>query len=177
MTKRIVYFIGVPGSGKTTLMREVMAPFYGIQHAKPFAHIEYQHPTERVVQVGKERGTFSGTDALSMGVQPKVVEWLKTCDYDTILAEGDRLATDSFFHAASEVGGLMLFVLACSEATAQERRAARGSNQNETWLKGRVTKVQRLAERWPHVVVSEGDPNNARMIRDILGEGWRQYDA
>jgi hypothetical protein len=50
-------------------MGEVMRPYSATQHAGPFAHIEYDHPQERVVQLGKDRGTYSGTDALSLSLQ------------------------------------------------------------------------------------------------------------
>src|SRR5512132_1633255 len=50
-------------------MGEVMRPYSATQHARPFAHIEDDHPQERGVQLGKGRGTYSGPDALSRSLQ------------------------------------------------------------------------------------------------------------
>lgn len=168
--KRVVYLIGEPGAGKTTLMRELVAPWEPIVHAKPFAHIEYltQYANgERVVQIGKDRGTFSGTDALSMGVQRNAVSWLYVCEYDTILAEGDRLANDGFFAAAQAVGGLVLVHVATPSSICEARRKARGP-QNEAWVRGRITKVEKLLAKWAHITAHSGD---AILLRRILWGG------
>jgi chloramphenicol 3-O-phosphotransferase len=170
MVKRVVYLIGEPGSGKTTLMRELMAPYEPTLHAKPFMHISYEHPTERVVQIGRDRGTFSGTDALSMGVQPLALAWLPWCDYDTILAEGDRLANDAFFKASEAAGGLILVHIDTPAVVCAARRAERG-NQNESWVQGRITKTQKLLAKWAHITTHSGE---AELLRRILwGEGAR----
>lgn len=170
--KRVVYIMGAPGSGKTTLMREVLAPYPAIQHARPFAHIEYEHPKERVVQVGKDRGTFSGTDALSLSVQPDVIKWLRYCDYDTIMAEGDRLANDKFFDACeATLDGLVLVLVDTDPEVAATRRKMRGSNQNPSWLKGRISKVEALRKRGVITTLGRDLQREGALLRAVLGWG------
>jgi ribose 1,5-bisphosphokinase PhnN len=170
--KRVVYIIGAPGAGKTTLMRETMAPYQTIQHAAPFAHIEYDHPTERVVQLGKDRGTFSGTDALSMSVQPNVMKWLQYCDYETIMAEGDRLANDKFFDACeSTLDGLVLVLVDTDPEVAAARRKMRGSKQDPAWLKGRITKVEHLRKRGVITTLGRDLQREGALLRAVLGWG------
>jgi energy-coupling factor transporter ATP-binding protein EcfA2 len=144
----MLYLIGQPGSGKTTLIESLTEGELGAVVRKPFAHTVYDRIG--VVQLGAQRdGGFGGTDALGMAVQPVVLNWLPTCGYDYVLAEGDRLANDKFFNAVTDMGwNLCVAWIDLPDSVAVQRRAARGSNQNETWLKGRVTKVDKLSRKW-----------------------------
>lgn len=143
--KHFLYLIGIPGSGKTTLLRACLAGLPCRVERAPFAHTIY----DRGVQLGCEREAFGGTDALAMNVQPLVEAWLRQAPYEAIVAEGDRLANDRFFNAVEAAGWpLTVAWLATPEEHAAQRRRARGSAQNESWLRGRITKVNRLAGRW-----------------------------
>jgi hypothetical protein len=103
------------------------------------------------VQLGALREAFSGTDALAMDVQPKVLAWLGATPHTTVVAEGDRLANSMFFGAVQRLGwALTVACLATPDDLAGMRRAARGSTQHEAWLRGRATKVGRLAQQWVH---------------------------
>lgn len=174
MTKRIVYFVGEPGCGKTTFVRELMRPWEPVQHRKPFAHISYDAGDlplpEQIAQLGRQDRVFGGTDALSMMAIEHVIPWLQTTDYDTIVGEGDRLAVDRFMKAAEDAGGLILVHVDCDPAVAEERRNRR-SSQNGIWVRGRQTKIANLLQRWAHIVVhGDGDiPKQAVMLRRILG--------
>src|SRR5687767_5517787 len=98
--RRMLYLIGAPGAGKTTLMRNIVAPFKGIQHRKPFSYIEYPDAPVPMAQLGTDRGT----DGLVWDAQPAVMGWLLTCPYRVVLAEGDRLANDKFFAFVKQQG-------------------------------------------------------------------------
>ncbi len=140
--KQLLYLIGQPGSGKTTLLQAALAGLDCFLAPRPFAHIVYAHG----VQIGAMRDTFGGTDALPLNVQPVVTDWLKTCPYDTILAEGDRLANARFFEAVRAMGWVLTVAyLWTPDDMAAWRRQQRGSAQNPAWVKGRITKVRRLA--------------------------------
>jgi GTPase SAR1 family protein len=142
MTRDLLYIIGVPGSGKTTLMRELVLGRRRRVEMQPFAHTVYE---DGLVQLGRDRGTHGGTDALSMSVQPHVVAALETGVWPRVIAEGDRLANTAFFDAAFAAGYTVSVVLLdVPPEVAAERRAARHTNQDERWLRGRETKVAHL---------------------------------
>jgi energy-coupling factor transporter ATP-binding protein EcfA2 len=142
--KHFIYIIGEPGSGKSTLVAALLK-HPGIAHDKPFAFIQYPGG----IELGARREKFSGTDALPMNVQPKVVEWLKgQLDETIVLGEGDRLANLSFFSAAQGAGyNLMVYHLWVPLHIGEMRRKERGSDQNEAWIMGRITKIQNLVKR------------------------------
>lgn len=147
--KRLCYLIGVPGSGKTTLMTAVLAPFDGIEADKPLPHVSFRNG--RVAWLGKQRPPFGGTDALAMNIQPKVLAWMQSpMAPDWIIGEGDRLGCQSFFRESERIGYQLQVLwldtpLAVAAARREERRLSIGAEpQNERWVGGRVTKVERL---------------------------------
>lgn len=149
--KRFYYFIGEPGVGKTTLVSALIGERSGYAMREPVPHIVYGDGG--IAQIGVARDQFGGTDGLAMNIQPKVVEWLNQQPYSTIFAEGDRLANGKFFRAVEDAGyALRVIVVEAGAAVAADRRAARaaalGKAQNETWLKGRQSKVLTLAREF-----------------------------
>ena len=141
----MLYVVGVPGVGKTTLLRRVL-PDPIEERIDPFPHLVYAGGA----QLGSAREEFGGTDALAMSVQPQVEEWLREeCPFDTIVAEGDRLANLKFFRAVAGMGwGVHLVELSAMSHVILARRKARGSQQDQSWLRGRVSKVRRLIAGW-----------------------------
>lgn len=169
---RIIYLIGEPGSGKSSLMDFALGHHRSSLILKPFAHMTLG-PVENPwgIELGKVRESFGGTDALSMGVLPVVVEWMQTHPAPTIFGEGDRLTAQSFFEAAKACGELAVVHLATPPEEAARRRAKRGSNQNEAWVRGRITKVKNLAERYATHTIDGSLPirQKADLLRSICG--------
>lgn len=154
---RLIYLFGVPGSGKTSVFEALTREWTGELIEKPFAHIVYSNG---VIQLGKNRKPFGGTDTLSMAVQPMAVSFLKSQRPKIVLAEGDRLANGKFFEAAREIGyQLCLWYLDTPMSLAEARREQRGASQNEIWLKGRERKVLNLLRKWED--------------RERVLEGWK----
>ncbi len=141
--KQLLYIIGQPGVGKSALMAELVKGQRRRVITKPFAHTTYE---DGLVQLGRERANgFSGTDALSLSVQPQVIKALKDHVWSRVVGEGDRLANGKFFTAAQEAGySLEVILLEASQFVLNHRRKERGSNQDPVWLKGRASKVQNL---------------------------------
>jgi len=146
--RHLLYLICQPGSGKTTLATALFADLPQVQ--RPAFHpyppfIEYPGGA----QIGVMRSGFGGTDVLPLNCQPNVIAWMQQTGWFHLFAEGDRLANDKFFKACKAAGiGLSVIHLDCPDELAQERRERRGSNQDTAWVKGRASKVRRLAEAW-----------------------------
>lgn len=153
MSIQLLYLIGSPGSGKSTLFAELLKGLecrIGLRSSDNPVPPHVVYPGH-AVQLGAVRESFSGTDAMAMNVQPSVLKWLMPMNYFysglPVIAEGDRLANAAFFNQVVANGvNLSVLLMDCPEEEAVRRRAARGSNQNPSWLKGRVTKVQRLSD-------------------------------
>jgi hypothetical protein len=179
----LLYLIGQPGSGKSTVCDWMTESLEFEQLDQPFAHRVWQGtPRVPVVELGARRERFSGTDALSMSVQPKVVDYLAAEKPELVLAEGDRLANSKFFTAVLGLGyQLWLVRLLVSAAVAERRRYDRvlalgGKPQNTSWVQGRVTKNRRLAEEWDPLEIDADRPVIA-VLHDLRALGCPVTDA
>lgn len=142
MSHHLLYVIGVPGSGKTTLVRQLVLGRRRRVAKKPFAHTVYE---DGLVQLGRDREGHGGTDALSMSVQPYAIGALAARVWPRVLAEGDRLANRTFFERARGAGYVVdVALLDVPAELAAARRAERGTRQDEAWLRGRESKVENL---------------------------------
>ena len=144
---KFLYLIGEPGAGKTTLTKSLFPGFSYVEN-KPFCRTVHE---DDLIELGYERGTFSGTDALSLSVQPIVLKWLNETPFNAtarMFAEGDRLGNAKFFNAVIAGGrfDLKIAFLKAYDNTLKSRRENRGSKQSETWLKGRKTKILNLLD-------------------------------
>lgn len=143
--------IGEPASGKTTIMRSLIKRL-GPHRAKSFAYGKvkgYYWEDPDVYLLGQYTGDhFDGTDRLPMDVAPDVREFFEELSDGTIIFEGDRLSADSILSAAPNLA--VYTVQPPQEALEHRRqeRAAQGRTQDQSWLKGRKTKVQNLCEQY-----------------------------
>lgn len=169
----LTYIIGEPGSGKSTLAAHLTAGWPHRDHDKPFAH---RVLACGVTELGKRRPDFPGTDALSMSVQPLALEWMESSRPLRILAEGDRLGTESFFAEAERIGyNVTVYVLWGPEAAALQR-AIRGSEQAEEWVNGRRSKVANIMKNRATIELPAGSPPRvlAALMHDPVATSLRR---
>ena len=143
---KVIAIGGEPGAGKSTLMKEIMKRYLFKEQFSQFKLVPY-HQADGVYVLGKyeEGETFSGTDRMSMAVQPEAIKFLASLDKDSVvLFEGDRLFTSSFLEHCVDNYDTEILYLETDKTVRQERYKERGSNQNETWLQGRETKIANI---------------------------------
>lgn len=132
---------GVPATGKTTLMRKLMqelGSWQPYEHSLVKGHYNLQ---QDIYVVGiYNNDTFSGTDKLSMAVQPVFIDWVTTTNGATIIFEGDRLFNQSLFNQLA----CKIFILEADKAMIQTRHALRNDNQTEKFLKAKHTKIAKV---------------------------------
>lgn len=153
----LIYLIGYPGAGKTTALATALdiLHYTPTQHTQPVPHITYTSDThpQPLTEIGKRRDTFSGTDALGMGAQPRILDWITTRPAPTLIAEGDRLGNLSFLATAANTYTVTVIHIDTPPDTAITRATLRASlnatqPQNPTWVKGRHTKVNNITRNW-----------------------------
>jgi GTPase SAR1 family protein len=158
---RIVYYIGQPGTGKTTLMRGILAEYSKVEEpefVKEGLVTYHKFNNQKVIILGRyDDGTFAGTDTWSKGVGPKFREWLLGATEEfpdwTIYGEGERLSNGPNLDAMFQENiGMNLICLQVSEEELERRRAARNNTQNESWMKGMRTRIENLCNKYPHKV-------------------------
>jgi energy-coupling factor transporter ATP-binding protein EcfA2 len=168
----MLYIIGAPGSGKTTLVRALTDGLRTVTTTKPIPQICYLRwwddvppglqPLVRTqgIQFARPRETFGGTDSLPMNIQPTVEAEIRNAAASKrninyhVIAEGDRLGNEKFFNAVIDAGWqLDIVFLDCDFELGQQRRTDRARHvgsavQDATWVKGRITKVTNLVQKF-----------------------------
>ena len=143
--------IGMPGTGKTTVIKKLMEQVPFVRDEAPIQLLETPSSTTdpkiRLLGVYEDDQVYSGTERLSMAVAPQAIKYLERKNDEIILGEGDRLNNKGFFRAAldNEVE-LHIIVLETSDAERQRRYDERGPNQKESFLKTVNTKVNNMVE-------------------------------
>ena len=133
---KVIAIGGEPGSGKTTLMKNLIEKYKPEPKYNSFKLVPYLQK-DNIYILGKyEDGeVFSGTDRMSMAVQPEVIKFLDFLPKDSIIMfEGDRLFTSSFLEHCVDNFDTKIIHLMTSKSVREERYKLRGSKQNETWL-------------------------------------------
>ena len=150
MSIKCIAIGGQPAVGKTTIVRQFFnnfSPWKNFKFKKLYGH--YNEELNLVILGVYSAGeTFSGTDKLSMSVQPDFDEFimkyndkLSPLKYNVLL-EGDRLFNKKSIDLVNSVMGVEVFIV--ESVYTHKRHIDRNDSQSEKFIKGRVTKVDNI---------------------------------
>lgn len=160
---------GEPATGKTTLLKRIRKNFPPLVDFKEGLVRGGYCPINKVYFVGVFDDTmFEGTDKLSLSVQPSFIEFVKNTNNAKIVFEGDRLFNASVFEQLKSV----IFILDIDKDIHAQRHAQRGHEQNETFLKGRKTKIENIKSTFSHKILNNNTEQdidlNEKEIMNVL---------
>lgn len=156
---KMIGIVGIPGTGKTTLMRRWIEKREWIKDDSIKLLNSLTSDNIRLFGKYEEGDTFAGTDKLSMAVQPVAVDYLNNPTHDVNIFEGDRLTSVKFFRDAEKMGiDVTIIVLNVPDDVREQRYKDRGSDQSEKFINGRKTKVQNIVDNFSGSILT-GDPS------------------
>lgn len=169
----LLYIVGEPGAGKSTLMREIYKGWGYQMVAKPFLYTEFANG---VIMLGGIRDGYPGTDMLGLDASPRVVEWLQEYHPPLVMGEGARLGTAKFLISAQSLGYDIHLVRMVSAGEARARRNARPDPQRASFVKGQVTKSADVAAEFHALDISPTMPPEflVRILKDPVTMAFRR---
>lgn len=143
---KLIYLIGLPGCGKSTVMKSLMEQLGEFTPDRPIDLLD-SHFGGNVRILGKyeEGETFSGTDRLSMAVAPKAIEYFSTNPNEIVIGEGDRLNNKGFFDTFDDK---IIIHLTVSDSERQRRYEERGSDQSDKFIQTVATKCKNILNEY-----------------------------
>jgi len=135
---------GIPAVGKTTIIKEFFknhTDWKILKFKKLYGH--YNKKLNLVILGKYNDEVFSGTDKLSMAVQPDYEQFIQKKDMSyNILFEGDRLFNFKTLQKVQKNIKLIVYIVE-SDLT-EQRHAERKDNQTNQFIKGRKTKIENI---------------------------------
>jgi len=160
---RFIGIIGEPCAGKTTITRKILEKLGTWTELKEPYILAMHYEQAKVIVLGMyDDQLFSGTDRLSMAVEPKMKEWLlKIKDQypdHTVYFEGDRLGTLNFMTWLNQnFKQNHFFYIDASDDVKHFRHTNRGDTQTDKFLKGRETKYKNILHGMNGIIMLMND--------------------
>lgn len=180
--KNAVIIAGIPGTGKTTLMKNIIESFGGIScftKKKIVKLIPSMYNEDENLHIlglyDDSDDVFQGTDRLSMACQPEFSDLLNSIEGSNVLFEGDRLLTHKTIDTLHEFNyNCNVITLETTPEELNRRYEDRGSEQNKKFIQGRQTKIDRIATRFDLLGNVESqihmDENDTKRITERVKE-------
>ena len=157
----VVFYIGQPGTGKTTFVRMLLSDLVKVEPGELVADgmVKYhKFEKQKTLVLGiYDESTFAGTDRLSKSCGPKFREWLvnnvETYEGWEMIMEGERFMNDKTLPLLFQQERMELVCFKVSEEELYRRREARKNTQDPKWLKGMATRVQNVCNKYVHAQV------------------------
>lgn len=158
---KTVIYIGEPGTGKSTLMREKLADLRATEQdefVKECGISYHIFREQKTIILGQyEDGVvFCGSDRWSKSAPPKFRQWItdnqEVYNGWTIYGEGERISNNPTLTHLQQETEFNLICLKVSDEELERRRQARNNTQNESWMKGMRTRIVNLCNSFPHQV-------------------------
>lgn len=155
----VVFVVGAPGAGKTTLVRSILTRACAKDPGKLWDLVPKPKWTivEGICAAGHYKGDkFDGADTIPYNGAADVFDyWFDYLSHLVTFLDGDRLSDVNTLHRFRSTGADTRCISLVADAhLLAERRALRGSTQNAAWMKGRATKAQRFALNFPNSTLS-----------------------
>jgi len=165
MAKRVIAIGGVPATGKTTMMREIIKNYLPLKTFKYKLVRGLYNNKSNIYIIGiYDNSLFSGTDKLSMAVQPDFLELVNKTSDATFIFEGDRLFNSSLFSKVD----CDIFVLKVDEDIIEKRHIDRKDNQTEKFKKSKQTKIQNIIEKHKPIILNNNNKKESQKNLELI---------
>lgn len=181
MTHRVLWIVGEPGSGKTTIARELLGP---LEKCRLIRSPKWTVAPHRLVAAGHYTGgAFDGADTVPYsGVREAIEAWRHGLlpVSDVTILDGDRFSYGGAVEQIAQPGlELCCLYVAPPAHVAEKRRVERAlasgaKLQNATWVKGRASKAAAFATgrewaRYLRIDPQDKTPSRlAALVRDAF---------
>lgn len=166
MAERIIAIGGVPATGKTTLMRKIIKYYMPLKTFKYKLVRGLYNKNKNIYIIGIYNDElFSGTDKLSMAVQPNFIEFLSKIKNSKVIFEGDRLFNQSLFDEIE----CKKIILQAEKNIINQRHIKRNDSQTEKFLKAKKTKIKNILENNDVLLYNNNTEDDSKIIlNDII---------
>lgn len=166
---KIIAIGGIPATGKTTLMREIIKLNFPLTIFKyKLVRGLYNKKTNVYIIGIYDESLFSGTDKLSMAVQPDFINLTNKLNKATFIFEGDRLFNQSLFNKVK----CNIFVLQVDQDIINLRHLKRNDKQTDNFKKAKQTKIQNIINNYNLTILKNNtkkeSESNLKKILNII---------
>jgi len=175
----MIYLIGgVPCSGKSTLMRNLISRLEEPKDVEPMPLFKcQQHGDILVCGRYPEGETFGGTDRLSYGAIPHFREFVDGANvgWKHTIIEGDRFFRAEDIEWVLDTHESEVYILTVNSDEEKRRHEERQDTQTEKWLEGRRSQINNIQKNFNlmgrlNVIDNKDIETSLRITDEIYGK-------